>query len=205
MNTPRADGPSSPIGPVPFGGAMSDSRPGWIDSFGAERPGIYVTFGTEMAQAAPWNAIFNVMTDFPVDVVATVGSELDVAELGPIPSNVRVARFVPQRFLLERAAAVVSHAGAGTLIGAAVSGCAQLHCPLTADQWENADLLASTGAGLNLEWHQRDAEAIGMAVERLLNDNTIRAAAKRVRADFAEMPHPREAVAAIEKLAPLAR
>jgi hypothetical protein len=205
MDTPRADGPSLPIGPVPFGGAMSDSPPGWIDSFGAERPGIYVTFGTERAYAAPWNEILDAMADFRVDVVATVGSELDLAELGPIPSNVRVARFVPQRFLLERATAVVSHAGAGTLIGAAVSGCAQLHVPLTADQWENADLLASTGAGLTLEWHQRDAEAIGVAIERLLTDNAIRASAKRVRAEFAQMPQPREAVAAIEKLAPLAR
>lgn len=76
---------------------------------------------------------------------------------------------------------------------------------LTADQWESADLLASTAAGLTLELHQRDAEAIGVAVERLVTDNAIRASAKRVRADSAEMPHPREAVAAIEKLAPLAR
>jgi UDP:flavonoid glycosyltransferase YjiC (YdhE family) len=205
MDTPRADGPSLPIGPVLFGGALSDSPPGWIDSFGAERPGIYVTFGTEMVQAAPWNAILNAMADLRVDVVATVGSELDVAELGVIPSNVRVARFVPQRFLLERATAVVSHAGAGTLIAAAVSGCPQLHLPVTADQWENADLLASTGAGLTLELHQRDADAVGLAVERLLTDNPMRASAERVRAEFAKMPHPREAMAAIENLEPQAR
>lgn len=205
MDTPRADGPSLPIGPVPFGAALSDSPPGWIDSFGVERPGIYLTFGTEMAQAAPWRAILNAMADLRVDMIATVGSELDVAGLGLIPSNMRVARFVPQRFLLERATAVVSHAGAGTLIGAAVAGCRQLHFPLTADQWENADLLASTGAGLTLELHQRDADAIGLAIERLLTDDRIRASANRVRAEFATMPHPREAIAAIENLAPLAR
>ncbi len=107
MDTPRADGPSLPIGPVPFGGMLSDSPPEWIDSFGAERPGIYVTFGTETAHAAPWHAILNAMADLRVDVIATVGGALDVTELGPIPSNVRVARFVPQRFLLERATAVV--------------------------------------------------------------------------------------------------
>jgi UDP:flavonoid glycosyltransferase YjiC (YdhE family) len=205
MDTPRSDGPSLPMGPQPFGGAMSESPPDWIERFGSERFGIYVTFGTEMARTGPWNAVLEAMADLPVDVVATVGRELDVAGLGPLPSNVRLARFVPQRFLLDRAAVVVSHGGAGTLTGAALSGCAQLHLPLTADQWENADMLASTGAGLTLEAQHRGAEAIGLAVERLLTDGTVRSAAKRLRADFAEMPHPREAVAAVEKLASLGR
>lgn len=198
MDTPRADGPSMPIGPLPLGSAMPGPAPEWIEGFGAERPGIYVTFGTELAQAGPWGPIFEAMADRRVDVVATIGSELDVAELGPLPANVRVARFVPQRFLLDRAAAIVSHGGAGTLIGAAAAGRAQLSLPLTADQWENADLLAATGAGLMLETHQRNAEAIGDAVDRLLEDAAVRTAAQRVRAEFSAMPHPREAVRAIE-------
>jgi UDP:flavonoid glycosyltransferase YjiC (YdhE family) len=205
MDTPRSDGPSMPMGPQPFGGTLSDSRPDWVERFGAERPGIYVTFGTETAQAAPWAAIFEAMADLPVDVVATVGQELDVAGLGPLPSNIRLARFLPQRFLLDRARVIVSHAGAGTLTGAAVRGCAQLHMPLTADQWENADMLASTGAGLTLEVHQRNAESIGVAVERLLTDRAIRASATRVRAEFVAMPPPREAAAAVETLVSLKR
>ena len=199
MDTPRVDGPSLPIGPLPFGGTMSDSPPEWVERFGADRPGIYVTFGTETARTAPWAAIFMVMADLRVDVVATVGRGFDLADLGPLPSNVRVAQFVPQRFLLDRAAAIVSHAGAGTLVGAAAAGRVQLNLPLNADQWENADLLAATGAGVTLEAHERDADVIGVAVERLLADVAAHAAAKRVRAAFAEMPHPREAVAAVVK------
>jgi len=105
---------------------------------------------------------------------------------------------VPQGILLNRATAVVSHAGAGTLIGAAAAGRVQLNPPLSADQWENADLLAVTGASLTLETNERDAATIGAAVERLLADLAAHAAAQRVRADFAAMPHPRTAVAAIE-------
>lgn len=205
MDTPRADGPGMPMGPLPFGGAGPETPPDWLERFGAERAGIYVTFGTEMAQAGPWLAVLQAMAELPVDVVATVGRALDVAELEPLPANVRVARFVPQHLLLERATAVVSHAGAGTLIGAAASGCVQLHLPLTADQWENADLLAATGAGLTLEAHQRDAQAIGQAVERLLGDDAVRACAESLHADFAAMPQPREALGAVEKLAPPAR
>jgi UDP:flavonoid glycosyltransferase YjiC (YdhE family) len=204
MDTPRTDGPSLPMRPLPFDVATVDHPPEWVEGFGADRPGVYVTFGTEMARAAPWAAIFTAMADLQVDVVATIGKDLDPAALGPLPSNVRIAPFVPQRFLLERAAAVVSHAGAGTLIGAAAAGRMQLSLPLSADQWENADLLAATGAGLTLEPHERDAATIGAAVERLLASIAIRAAAERVRAAFAEMPHPRDVVAAIERLAPRA-
>ncbi len=204
MDTPRADGPCLPMGPLPFGGAGSETPPDWVEQFGAERAGIYVTFGTEMAHAGPWRAVLQAMAELQVDVVATVGRALDVAELEPLPANVRVARFLPQHLLLERATAVVSHAGAGTLIGAAASGCVQLHLPLTADQWENADLLAATGAGHTLEAHQRDAPAMGRAVERLLGDAVVRACADRLRADFAAMPQPRDARGAVEKLAPVA-
>ena len=188
------------MGPQAFGGTSSDAPPAWVEQFGAERAGIYVSMGTEMTRPEPWRAIFSAVADLAVDVVATVGQTLDVAELAPLPSNVRLARFVPQRFLLDRAALVISHAGAGTLMGAAVSGCAQLLMPLSADQWENADLLASTGAGLTLEEAQRDAGSIGLAVERLVTDGAVRAAAGRVRADFAEMPGLHEAVAAVEAL-----
>jgi UDP:flavonoid glycosyltransferase YjiC (YdhE family) len=202
MDAPRQDGPSAPIRPLAVGGPMPESPPDWIGSFGVERPGAYVTFGTETARAAPWAAIIEAIAGLDVDVVATVGGRIDPAETGPLPSNMRVERFVPQRFVLERAAVVVSHAGAGTLIGAAAAGRVQLCLPLVADQWENADLLAAAGAGITLEEDQRSAATIRSQIERLLTDATIRAAAARVETDFAGMPHPRELVEVIAKLVP---
>jgi len=32
--------------------------------------------------------------DLPVDVIATVGPQLDPAELGPQPDNIRIERFI---------------------------------------------------------------------------------------------------------------
>ena len=76
---------------------------------------------------------------------------------------------------------------------------------MEADRSENADLLPATSADLTPEAHRGDAEAVGVAVERLLANVAVRAAATRTRADFADMSHPCEGVAVIEKLVALAR
>lgn len=84
MHTPRADGPCLPMGTLPFGGAGSETPPDGVERFGAERAGICMTFGTEMALAWPWHAVLQAVAEMQVDVVATVGRALDVAELEPL-------------------------------------------------------------------------------------------------------------------------
>ena len=200
MDTPRPDGPSAPMRPLSYDGATSAAPPEWIASFGADRPGVYVTFGTEIAPLAPWAAILDALADLDIDVVATVGGQLDPTTLGPTPRNTRVERYVPQRFLLDQAKVIVSHAGAGTLIGAASAGRVHLSLPISADQWDNADLLSALNAGITLETDQRDAEMIRRSVERLLTDPTMHSAAETIKTDFADMPHPRELVVAIDQL-----
>ncbi len=200
LDTPRADGPSAPMRPLSFDGAAATTRPDWIASFGANRPGVYVTFGTEIAHLAPWAAILGALGDLDLDVIATVGGQVDPAALGATPSNTRVERYVPQSFLLERASVVVSHAGAGTLIGTATAGKVHLAVPISADQWDNADLFSAANAGVTLEPDDRDADTIGRTVERLLADAEMRAAAETVRSAFLGMPHPTTLVPALERL-----
>ncbi len=166
LDTPRADGPSAPMRPLSYDGAGSASPPEWI-SFGTNRPGVYVTFGTEMAPRAPWAAILEALADLEVDVLATVGGQIDPASLGPLASNTRVERYVPQSFVLDRSRIVVSHGGAGTLIGAATAGKVQLCIPIAADQWENSDSLSAANAGVVLEPDERDVSTIRRSLRRL--------------------------------------
>jgi UDP:flavonoid glycosyltransferase YjiC (YdhE family) len=201
LDTPRADGPTAPMRPLSFDGAPSASPPGWISTFGAERPGVYVTFGTEVGARAPWTAILEALADLDVDVVATVGGRLDPASLGPLAANTRVERYVPQSFILDRSTVVISHGGAGTLIGAAATGKVQLCVPITADQWDNADLLASANAGVVLEPEDRDADTIRQSVQSLLADMAKHASAERLKDEFDAMPHPAALAATIEDLA----
>jgi UDP-glucoronosyl and UDP-glucosyl transferase len=175
--------------------------PEWIEELGATRPVVYVTAGTEPASGmAPWAAMIRALGSFDIDAVATIGNHLDPATLGAIPENVRIERFVPQDLLLDRASVALSHGGAGSLLGAARRGVAQLLIPLVADQWENADAASGAGVAVTCELDQRSDTEIRSALRRLLFEPPFRDAALRVAAEVAAMPSPADHVATIEAL-----
>lgn len=176
--------------------------PPWLDELGTTRPLVYVTAGTEPAAAEmfPWAATISVLGTLDVDVIATVGPRVDPAYLGAVPPNIRVEQFVPQQFILGRAAVLVSHSGAGSVLGAASHGIPQLLFPVRADQWENADAASGAGVAITLELDHRSEVDIAAAAERLLADGPIKHAAAQVAAEIAAMPFPADHVATIETL-----
>ena len=178
-----------------------DDPPAWVAALGA-RPAIYVSAGTEQPSTTfPWAAVIAALGRLPIDVVATLGPHVDPAALGPIPSNTRVERFVPQAWLLPRVAAVISHGGAGTVLGAAAHGRPQLVVPLFADQWENGLAVVTAGCGAVLAPDGRDEADVDAAVRDLLDASSRREAAARVAAEIAAMPTAADLVPAIEALA----
>ena len=177
------------------------SPPPWLDNLGTRRPLVYVTSGTEpLGGTAPWAAIVAALGRMDVDAVATIGNHVDHSVLGEVPRNVRVERFVPQRFLLDRATAVMSHAGAGSLLGASRQGIPQVLNPLGADQWENADAASDAGLAITCELDQRSDADIAAALSSILNDPRYRDAAAQVSTEIEAMPAPAEHVATIEAL-----
>jgi len=175
--------------------------PTWLAAAGSTRPLVYMTAGTERAgTGAPWIAGLAALGGLDVDVIATVGPHLDLSDLGQVPPNVRVERFVPYAAILARASVVMSHAGAGSLLGAARQGLPQLLYPLGADQWENADAASGAGVALTCELDQRSTDDIGAMLEQLLHSPAFARAATAVAAEIAAMPPPAEHVATIEAL-----
>ena len=175
----------------------------WLASFGATRPGVYVTFGTERTAAdAPWPALLEAIGDREVDALVTTGTHADEATFGRLPANVRVERFVPQGEVLGRVAAVVSHAGAGTMLGAAGAGVPQVVVPIFADQWENADAIASAGAAILCEQDQRTAASLGAALDGVLRDECWRTAAAALAMEMSLLPTAPDHVPMLEAAAP---
>jgi UDP:flavonoid glycosyltransferase YjiC (YdhE family) len=186
--------------PLSFDGATLSEPPPWATTLGRDRPLVYATFGTDPLARAPWPDVLAALARTDADAVATLG-RVEESSVGPIPANVRVEAYVPQAFLLDRAAVVVSHGGAGTILGAATHGVPQLCVPLAADQWANADAVAASGAGVMLELDQREPATIRAALGRLLTEPAFGAAAQQLAADFRALRHPRELVPVIEGLA----
>jgi UDP:flavonoid glycosyltransferase YjiC (YdhE family) len=180
----------------------TDAPPPWLASFGRDRPGIYLTAGTEAPSTqAPWNEAFAALGSLPVDVVATIGPFVDPTTFDAVPPNVHVERFVHHGAVLERASIVASHAGAGTLLASATMGLPQLLCPVFADQWQNADALANAGAGIVCELDARSTPQLTDAIIRLLDDVTLRDGAARLAAEFSAMPTVADHLAEITRLA----
>lgn len=186
--------------PLGFDGADDgDEAPAWLEEFGRDRPGLYVTFGTVFGGGAPWEAVLSAARALDVDVLLTVGPHGDPSRVSHRSEpRVRAERYVPQRAVLARAAMLASHTGSGAMIGAASAGIPQLCLPIAADQFENSDAVVASGAGLALDPHQVEPAAVRVALERLRDDPDLVRAARTLRAAIAALPHPDEVVALVE-------
>jgi hypothetical protein len=84
-----------------------------------EKPLVYLTLGTFSNNDLDlFRLVLEALDNEPVNVLATIGRDNDPSALAPIPDNARVEQFIPQAQLLPHCAAVVHHAGAGTMFGA---------------------------------------------------------------------------------------
>jgi UDP:flavonoid glycosyltransferase YjiC (YdhE family) len=121
---------------------------------GLDGPLVYVTFGS-MAGGMPlfpavYRAAAEALATVPARVLLTIGNAGDPAELGALPANVHVERWVPQDDVLPHAAAMVCHGGYGTTTGGLAHGVPLVVLPMFADQPRNARRVAEVGAGIAL-------------------------------------------------------
>jgi len=150
---------------------------------------VYVTLGTIMNQApAVFRAVIDGCLRHPVNLIVTTGPSFDPTQLGPLPPAVRTAPFLPQAAVLPHCRVVVSHAGAGTMLGALCHGLPQLCLPQGTDQPSNTAALVPTGAALALPPEDITADAVADALGRLLDDPSFRRAAARLRDEIDRMP-----------------
>ena len=150
---------------------------------------IYLTLGTIMNQTPRvFRAVIDGCARWPVNLVVTTGPGFDPALLGPVPPAVRTAPFLPQAAVLPHCRAVVSHAGAGTMLGALCYGLPQLCLPQGTDQPSNTAALVPTGAALALQPDEITPDAVAEALGRLLSEPSFRQAATRLSAEIERMP-----------------
>jgi UDP:flavonoid glycosyltransferase YjiC (YdhE family) len=172
----------------------------WLDAL-RSLPIVYITLGTVYNRNLDvFRALLDGLRDEALNIVVTVGKQNDPAVLGPQPSNIHVHQYIPQELLLPHCAAVVTHGGAGSTLGALAFGLPLLIVPQGADQFYNADRVVAAGAAVQLMPDRLTADSARDAVRMLLHDDTFRDAANRIKNEFDAMPDPQEAVEALERL-----
>jgi UDP:flavonoid glycosyltransferase YjiC (YdhE family) len=140
------------------------------------------------------------LADAPVRVLATWNRRLPPRPL-PVPPNATVVDWVVYSQTMPRCDVVVCHAGHGTLARALASGCAVVACPAAGDMNENAARLDWSGAGVRLPRRFVSPRSLRMAVERVLDDPSIRARAGELAAWSEGHDPPRAAAELVEQLA----
>ena len=168
---------------------------------GTERPLVYVSFGSAAAGNGFFPGVYReaaeALGDLPVRVLLTTGTEVDPADLGAVPANVHVERWVPQSTVMAHASAMVGHGGSGSTLAAMAAGMPLAVVPLFADQPENAQRVAELGAGLRLD----GVSGLADAVTELLTEPRYRRRACAVAEEIAALPPVDAAVGLLEELA----
>jgi UDP:flavonoid glycosyltransferase YjiC (YdhE family) len=182
--------------------ATAGSTPPWTVTRPG-RPALYVTLGTvfNLESGDLFQRVLAAVASHDGDVLLTVGGDLDPAALGPQPEHVHLERFVPQAAVLPHVAAVISHAGSGSVLGALGQGVPMVLLPMGADQPWNGDRCEALGVARILDPVAATPAAITTAFRDVLDEPAYRRAAERHREALAALPGPGAAVAAIDRLA----
>ncbi|RKR88129.1 MGT family glycosyltransferase [Micromonospora pisi] len=167
------------------------------------RPNVYLTLGTEfnVESGDLFPRLINGLRELDVNLLVTVGHQIDPAEFGPQPEHVRIERYVDQGLVLPHCDLVVSHGGSGSVMGALVHGLPMVLAPMGADQPANAARCAALGVGRVLEALTVTPQDAAVTVAEVLADPGYRQAAGRLRNELAALPGPERAVPLLEQIA----
>ncbi|MFI9062603.1 macrolide-inactivating glycosyltransferase [Streptomyces sp. NPDC053429] len=161
---------------------------------------VLVSMGSTFTRLpAFYRACMDAFADLPDwHVVLQIGKFTDEAELGEIPANVEVHRWVPQLDILRQADAFITHAGAGGSQEGMATGTPMVAVPQAVDQFGNADMLQGLGIARHVPMDEADAPTLRDAVLSLTTDPEVAARAEAIRTQMAAEGGARQAADLIE-------
>lgn len=177
------------IGALPSQGGVTE-LPEWAHELDGSRRVVLVTQGTFANQnlGQLLGPTLAAMADEPdVLVVATTGGRPLDALPRPIPSNARVAAFLPFDWLLPKVDVLVTNGGYGTVNQALALGIPLVVAGQTEDKVEISARVAWSGTGINLRTSSPSVDALKLAITEVLHVPSFREAARRMAVEFASL------------------
>jgi MGT family glycosyltransferase len=163
---------------------------------------VYFTLGTVFNRESGdlFARVVAGLRELPVNVVVTVGRQLETDVVGPQPKNVKVEPYITQSALLPHCDLVVNHGGSGSVVGSLAHGVPMVVLPLGADQPLNAARCEQLGVGIVLDALKATSRSLAEAARAVLDDPSYRVAAERIRDEITALPGPDATVAPLERL-----
>jgi MGT family glycosyltransferase len=165
----RFVGPTSGIR-VEGGDAASD-----FDLSVLSAPVILIAMGTMYnEEIALYKECFEAFCESPYQIVMAIGHRVDASELGIIPSNVFVHRYVPQLDVLSRSALFITHGGINSAHEAMLCGVPMVVLPAAADHFVVAGQVEAVGAGVMLHRSRATADSLRAHAGHVLQESSFR-------------------------------
>jgi UDP:flavonoid glycosyltransferase YjiC (YdhE family) len=173
------------------------SSPWTVD---APDPLVVVSFSTTYQnQVEILQRVIDVLGRMRVRALVTLGPTLKQEQFHA-PSNVVIRLSAPHAQVFQEAAAVVTHAGYGTVIRALAYGLPLLCIPMGRDQSDNVAHVVARGVGLRLA-PKVPTSALRQVIQRVLYEPSFREQAGHLARAIAEETRRPLAVEALEELA----
>jgi len=168
------------------------------------RPLVYVSYGSQISwQPEVFARVLAAAAPLGVQVVLSCGELAARAGwVAELPGEPIVVDYAPQRALLARAAAFVTHGGANSVMEAMSAGVPLLLSPVCNDQPVQAHFVTRAGVGLELDLAAASEAEVRDALARLVAPaSPFAARARTVAADYRQHDGAHEAARRIAGLA----
>lgn len=198
MEYPRRELPSTVrfVGPLRPARPHASGLPDWWGDLDAGRPVVLVSQGTidNVDLGRLIVPTLRALANEDVLVVATTGGRpiADVAAAmgGALPSNARIAEFLPYDELLPLCHVFVTNGGFGGVQRALAAGVPLVVAGSTEEKPEVAARVQWAGCGIDLRSGSPRPDRVRDAVRRVLREPSYRAASENLRDEIRALPDP---------------
>jgi MGT family glycosyltransferase len=107
-----------------------------------------------------------------LQLVLSIGDQLDPEQIGPVPKNAIIVQRAPQLELLKQTAVCITHAGLNTVLESLAQGVPQVAVPVTFDQPGVAARVAHNQTGVVTSLDKLTTDHLATLLNEVLNDST---------------------------------
>ncbi len=140
-----------------------------------EKSPIYISLGTVFNQAINFYKLcFEALGNTNHTVVMSIGNRTPISDLGKVPKNFIVKKYVPQTAVLRYAKLFITHGGMNSTNEGLYYGVPLIVIPQSAEQPVIARQVANIGAGITLQMQSLTANQLGEAVDHVLSSPSFK-------------------------------
>jgi zeaxanthin glucosyltransferase len=170
-------------------------------------PLIYASMGTILNGRA--DVFRTIIAAFAMhkhlQLVLSIGDQLDPRQLGPAPKNAIVINRAPQLDVLKRASVCITHSGLNTVLESLAQGVPQVAIPVAYDQPGVAARIAHHRTGVVTSLDKLTADHLSTLLDEVLNNSAYRNNAQRLQGAIAKANGLSAAVDIIEQALGISR